>query len=122
MSGLAPAERDCVGRYCGLLADRLGADLLAIRMFGSAARGDMWPESSPMHSDIDLFVVTARELTAAEEEQLLAETYELYLECGRQISPHFVAQSKLLDPHSERIRQLLERVRAEGVEVWPAAG
>jgi hypothetical protein len=119
MSGLSPTERDCVGRYCALLAERLGPDLLAIRMFGSAARGDMWPERSPMHSDIDLLVVTSREIGQAEDEALVAPTYELYLECGRQISPQFVCQDRLAAPDSERLRELLARLGTEGVELWP---
>jgi predicted nucleotidyltransferase len=40
---LTETERDCLNRYCRLLAERLGRNLVAIRMFGSAARGDMWP-------------------------------------------------------------------------------
>jgi predicted nucleotidyltransferase len=54
------AERTCLTRYCALLADRL--DLVEVRMFGSAARGDMWPPGSPMHSDVDLLVVTRDEV------------------------------------------------------------
>jgi predicted nucleotidyltransferase len=116
---LTPAERECLGRYVRLLAERLGADLLAVRLFGSAARGDMWPDHSPMHSDIDLLVVTAREIGDDEEKKLVAETYELYLECGRQISPHFVSQDQIVKADSERIRDVLDRVRTEGVDVWP---
>ena len=46
---LGETERDCLERYCALLRRRLGDELVAIRMFGSAARGDMWPAHSPMH-------------------------------------------------------------------------
>jgi predicted nucleotidyltransferase len=116
---LTAAERECLGRYVGLLAERLGADLLAVRLFGSAARGDTCPEDSPMRSDMDLLVVTARELGDDEEEKLVAETYEPYLECGRQISPHFVSQDQIVKPDSDRIRGVLDRVRTEGVDVWP---
>ena len=42
MAVLNDGERDCVRRNCGLLAERLGDRLVAVRMFGSAARGDMW--------------------------------------------------------------------------------
>src|SRR6476469_4329924 len=56
---VAPLERDCLLRYCTLLRERLGGSLLRLALFGSAARGDMWDAGSPMHSDIDLLVVTA---------------------------------------------------------------
>src|SRR5262249_10249004 len=73
--GVDERERDCLRRYCGLLAERLGGDLVAVRMFGSAARGDMWPAHSPMHSDVDLLVVTRGAVPARVQEELLNETY-----------------------------------------------
>jgi hypothetical protein len=54
MSGLNELERTCLHRYLDLLRERLGDALVRVVMFGSAARGDMWPSHSPMHSDIDL--------------------------------------------------------------------
>jgi predicted nucleotidyltransferase len=42
MAELSAIERDCLERYCRVLADRLGPRLVDVRMFGSAARGDMW--------------------------------------------------------------------------------
>jgi predicted nucleotidyltransferase len=59
MAQLTETERDCLDRYCALLSERLGDRLLDVRMFGSAARGDMWRAGSPMHSDVDLLVVTS---------------------------------------------------------------
>jgi predicted nucleotidyltransferase len=76
-------------RYCALLRERLGADLVDITLFGSAARGEMWPDHSPMHSDIDLLVITRGEIPPETQEELLNETYPLFLECGRQLSPQF---------------------------------
>jgi hypothetical protein len=121
MASLTGLERECLDRYCRLLAERLGGDLVRVRLFGSAARGDMWPERSPMHSDIDLLVVVRREPAAAEQDALLAETYPLYLECGRQLSPHFFAEARLAAPADERTRAFLADVNADGVDVWPAA-
>jgi predicted nucleotidyltransferase len=89
MPALNDSEHECLRRYCGLLHKRLGPGLIAVRMFGSAARGEMWPATSPMHSDIDLLAITREELPQAEQEELLNETYPLYLACGRQLSPHF---------------------------------
>src|SRR5881392_1840288 len=112
---LTESERDCLARYCALLAARL-PDLVAVRMFGSAARGDMWPAHSPMHSDIDLLVVTRSEVPEEMREELLNQTYPLYLECGRQLSPVFFTEARLAAPGEAA--ELVERVGAEGVDVW----
>ena len=58
-------------RYALLLAERLGDRLVEIRMFGSAARGDMWAASSPMHSDIDLLVITSQGISESEQEEFV---------------------------------------------------
>ncbi len=121
MSGLDDLERDCLHRYCELLRERLGDELVEVRMFGSAARGDMWPPHSPMHSDIDLLVVTAADIAEAEQEDLLNETYPLYLECGRQLSPHFFSMRRLAEPGDERTRDFVERIAGDLRTVWPAA-
>jgi hypothetical protein len=115
---LTEAERDCLNRYCRLLAARLGDRLVLVRMFGSAARGDMWPAYSPHHSDIDLLVVTRDAVAEDEREALLDETYPLYLECGRQLSPAFFSQARMAAPESARTREFLARVADEGVDVW----
>jgi predicted nucleotidyltransferase len=122
MQFVADSERDCLRRYCELLRDRLGGRLVEVRIFGSAARGDMWPPHSPMHSDIDLLVLTCRDVSDAEQEQLLNETYPLYLECGRQLSPHFFTEQQFNEPDSDLTRAFFGRVRAEGRTVWSSAG
>jgi predicted nucleotidyltransferase len=91
-----------------------------MEMFGSAARGDMWPAHSPMHSDIDLLVITRAPLRDVEGEELLNETYPLYLECGRQLSPHFYTERRLAEPDDERTREFLQRVARDFVRVWPS--
>jgi predicted nucleotidyltransferase len=120
MAGLTEAERACLARYLELLRARLGGRLVAVRLFGSAARGDMWPASSPMHSDIDLLVVTREELAAPEREELVNETYALYLECGRQISPHFLEERRLREPAGASQGAFLAAVAAEGRTLWPS--
>ena len=116
--GLSESEEGCLRRFCALLAERLGADLVAVRMFGSAARGDMWPAHSPMHSDIDLLVVTRSPVSADVRHELENETYPLYLECGRQLSPAFFTEARLKAPESERTRDFLAQVERDGVDVW----
>jgi predicted nucleotidyltransferase len=119
VSALTAPERACLERYCALLADRLGERLVEVRMFGSAARGDMWPAHSPMHSDVDLLVVTRAPVGDEEVEDLCNETYPLYLECGRQLSPHFFTEDRLLEPGDERTRAFLAGIAADVVPVWP---
>jgi predicted nucleotidyltransferase len=84
MATLSELEVECLACYVSLLEQRLGSRLLEVRMFGSAARGAMWPGSSPMHSDIDLLVVTRDVVSDVEDEALANETYLLFLERGRQ--------------------------------------
>jgi len=121
MAALDERERDCLDRYCRLLEERLRGRLVAVRMFGSAARGDMWAAHAPMNSDIDLLVVTTHDVPESEQKPLLDETYPLYLECGRQLSPHFFNERRLAEPESERTREFLARIEPESVTVWPRA-
>lgn len=90
-------------------------------MFGSAARGEMWPASSPMHSDIDLLVVTRDVVSDAEQEDLVNETYPLFLECGRQLSPHFHSERQLAEPGTQRMTELVRNIAQDVVVVWPAS-
>lgn len=117
MEALGQPERECLARYLALLAARLRDRLIEVRVFGSAARGDMWPAHSPMHSDIDLLVVTDDDVDEAEEERLINETYPLFLECGRQLSPHFFARRRFAEPHDERTREFLVQIERDAVVV-----
>jgi predicted nucleotidyltransferase len=119
MAELTDTERTCLERYCRLLAERLGDRLVDVRMFGSAARGDMWRTHSPMHSDVDLLVVTREPVAKAEQEDLGNETYPLYLECGRQLSPHFFSEQRLAAPEDERTREFVARIADDVRVVWP---
>jgi predicted nucleotidyltransferase len=119
MASLTELERDCLRRFLTLLDQRLGGRLVEVRMFGSAARGQMWPASAPMHSDIDLLVVTRDVMGEAEKEELVNETYPLFLECGRQISPHFYTERQSAEPDSDRMRAFLGAIAGDVVVVWP---
>jgi len=109
---LTEGERDCVRRYVALLRERLGPELVRVVLFGSAARGDMWGAGLPMHSDIDLLVVTATPLAETAVKELINETYPLYLECGRQIGPQFRTEASLGSD------AFAANVARDGVEVW----
>jgi len=56
----------------------------------------------------------------AQEEELLNATYELYLECGRQLSPHFFSRANLDAPADARQREFFAAVAREGSPVWEA--
>lgn len=43
---LSATEQDCVRRYVTLLRERLGDNLVEGRLFGLAARGDIWNKPS----------------------------------------------------------------------------
>jgi predicted nucleotidyltransferase len=116
---LKPVERDCVRRYVSLLVDRLGPHLLEVRVFGSAARGDMWSERFPIRSDIDLIVVTKEELPKETQEELINETYPLFLECGRQIGPQWRSAEQWATPTDERAETFKANVEAEGRPLYP---
>ena len=79
----------------------------------------MWDAGSPMHSDIDLLVVTAEALPSETAEQLVNETYPLYLECGRQIGPQFRSAGELSQSQGERAAVFAENLARTGSS-WPS--
>lgn len=115
---LSETERDGVLRYVSLLAERLGENLVQIWLYGSAARGDMWPDWMPMHSDVDLLILSNQPVPKEVQEELLNETYPLFLECDRQISPQFRTMAQFNTPEDERFREFVARVRAEGHVIY----
>ena len=115
---LNETERDCVLRYGSLLAERLGENLVQIWLFGSAARDDMWPDWMPMHSDIDLLILSNRTISQQGQEALLNETYPLFLECGRQIAPQFRTRTQFHAPKDDRTSDFVDQIRAEGRVIY----
>jgi predicted nucleotidyltransferase len=110
---LNDVERRTLDAYVSLVAERLGGRLVAIRVFGSVARGESWPVGMPIRSDLDLLVLVARPLSEQERVELVDETLPLFLESGRQISPQF----RTVDVHaSSPSREAIDR---DAVEVWP---
>src|SRR5207247_8571590 len=99
---LQEVVRSCAERYLSLLGNALGENLRVVWLFGSFARGDMWPAHMPMNSDIDLLVITESEVSSQTQEALLNETYPLYLERGRPISPQFRPARKFDRPPTEK--------------------
>lgn len=110
---LDATERECALAYVHQVAERLGDNLLQIWLYGSATRGDMWPDWMPLHSDIDLFVLTRDPVAKDAQEDLINAAYPLFLQCGRQLSPQFRTLLEFDSPSSDRARQFFDRVRAE---------
>ena len=115
---LSETERGCVLDYLEFLRERLAGNLIEIRLFGSAARGDMWPHHFPIHSDIDLLILTDETVSEALQEELLNETYPLFLECGRQIGPQFRTLAEFEKLKDDRPRQFRANVEAEGLVLY----
>jgi predicted nucleotidyltransferase len=116
---LNDVEWTCIRHFFEDLHARLGDRLREVWLYGSAARGDMWPPSRPMKSDIDVLVITADPLSDDEQNGLIQLTYPLYLECGRQISPQFMTASEWTAPSARRT-DFVARVRAEGERLLPS--
>ena len=88
---LNDVERRTLDTYIEILRERLDERLLAVRVFGSVARGESWPAGMPIRSDLDLLVLVSTPLDEAEIGELVDATMPLFLESGRQISPQFRA-------------------------------
>ena len=110
---MTPEERDCLERYVALLGERLGDELEEVILFGSAARGDMWPEHFPIRSDIDVLVLSRSAVAPELPEELIDATYPLFLECGRQIGPQFRTRDRVDGVFGENVER-------DGVRLWPA--
>jgi predicted nucleotidyltransferase len=113
---LSAVERACVERYIAGVAERLD-DLEEVWLFGSAARGDMWPDWWPTNSDIDLLIVTSGPVAEDIQETLVEAVYELYLECGRTIGPQFRTAAELARAHTEGT-PFAGNLRRDGVLLW----
>ena len=111
----SPLERDCLLCYCTLLRERLGGSLLRLVLFGSAARGDMWDAGSPMHSDIDLLVVTAEVLPPETAEQLVNETPCTWSAAAR--SGRSSEAPASWPPRGERAAVFAENLARDGIEL-----
>jgi predicted nucleotidyltransferase len=115
---LNATEQDCVRRYVALLRERLGDNLVEVRLFGSAARGDMWSQRFPIYSDIDLLVLMQEPLSPEVREELVNATYPLYLECGRQSGPQWRTIEQWALPKDERAQAFKANVDAEGCTLY----
>ncbi len=79
--GLSPAETDVLARFRAALADRFGARLGRIVLFGSRARGAGHEES-----DLDVLVLV-RHLEPSERRAVLDLAFDLEQSSGLALSP-----------------------------------
>jgi predicted nucleotidyltransferase len=119
VTALNPDERRCLDAYVDILRAHFGARLERIELFGSAARGDMWAEHQPFRSDIDLLVFTDTPVLDPESDALVDATYPLFLDCGRQISPHFVTEARATAPETDKDRDFFARIEGDREVIWP---
>jgi hypothetical protein len=68
---------------------------------------------------IDLSIVTEAAVDEADRDTIINETYPLYLECGRQISPQFWTVAKFDDPPTDAAKAFKQLVLGEGARVFP---
>jgi predicted nucleotidyltransferase len=88
-SKFSKLEAEAVDQFFRNLRKIVGVDLQLVGLFGSMARGEAWAQSSTNRSDIDLLIVTENSLDKDTRQKIDEWTYDLFLYCGRQISPQY---------------------------------
>ncbi len=109
LAGLQPNEERTVRGVVEWARERLGDRLVAVRLFGSKARGDSDPES-----DIDLFILVTEKLTREQKEELSRVKYDLDLENDTVT----MAVIRTVEQWSDPVRQITlfyKNVESEGV-------
>lgn len=105
---LTGPDSQALDGFTRAVRERLGANLVGLKLFGSKARGDAAPDS-----DLDvLVVVNGRRLEA--EDQVLDIAFDVNLVHDVYISPRVVERSTLEHP-VWRITPFLQAIEREGV-------
>lgn len=105
---LTPNERRVISELARDLRRDYGAT--DVRLFGSAARGEM-----DEGSDIDIFVVVPT-LDWPKEQAISGRCYEATLACGRCVAPSIFTAHELTDTPL-RVSPFVESVQRDGVSV-----
>ena len=92
VGGLSSTDRQAVEEFCRQVRHVLGRRLVAMKLFGSKARGDAGQES-----DIDIFIVVDERVPEIEN-RVIDVAFDLNLKYGVYISPRVVAERVLKDP------------------------
>lgn len=89
---LTAREREALGDFQAKVSRLLGTNLLALKLFGSKARGDAEPDS-----DIDV-LVEVMDARVEVEDAVLAIAFDANLEHDVYISPRVITRLTLTDP------------------------
>lgn len=108
LRGLVSTDRQAVEEFCRQARQVLGRRLVAMKLFGSKARGEAGRES-----DIDIFIVVDERLPEIED-RIIDVAFDLNLKYGVYISPRLVAERVLKDP-VWKTTLFLQQVEREGV-------
>jgi len=113
-SGFVPdaKTRQALAAFRHRLADRYGARLRGLVLFGSRARGDHREDSD---ADVAVFLGQVTD-PIAEQMDLAEDAYYLYLDFGIMIQP-WVFRGGPGNPDLTRAAGLLKVVRSEGITV-----
>jgi len=109
-----PKERQALETFRAVLSDRYGADLKAVYLFGSRARGDHHPDSD---ADVAVFVDSkdrTRDDLIREQIDLSADAYDIWLDTDVRIQPWVFASEALLHLERDKNAHLLSSILAEG--------
>ena len=86
---LTPNDRTAVSEYIECVQERFPDRVLAVTLFGSKARGD-----ADAHSDIDLLLISSRELYWKDEKAVVEALFDIGMDYDVIFSPLFVSSEE----------------------------
>lgn len=117
-SKLSKLEAEAVDHFFRNLRKIVGVDLQLVGLFGSMVRGEAWAQSSTNRSDIDLLIVTENFLDKDTRQKIDEWTYDLFLYCGRQISPQYRDVKWIQHPPDQEAKDFIETLKNEMIPIY----
>ncbi|MEW5920384.1 MAG: nucleotidyltransferase domain-containing protein [Bacillota bacterium] len=111
---LKEKEIEALRIFSEKIRQELGDHLIAIKIFGSKARGTDTP-----HSDLDVAIIVDEE-SLAYEDAVLDIAFDLNLDFDLYISPKIISCEMFNHP-VWRLSPFLKNIQKEGVEYWTRA-
>lgn len=109
-------ELECLEDYIKNILGKVGDSILSIWLFGSAAENKRW-KIPTLRSDIDILILTKDEISRNSVDNMINDTYELFLKCGTQISPSFISIDEWNYP--KRINpEIVKRIKGKALLLW----